>query len=116
MSEKMSENEKLKRRTDASVEAFKSFRLRWVTGRSKVKMEIDEAKYQKVVDSIMKDEIERHMIIGAIKEKGPLTIGEMSKLTDIQPSRMVQHLVALRRNGVVSESGEKDRQYLYTLV
>lgn len=112
---KMSEKEILKRKTDASVEAFKSFRLRWVTARSKIKMEIDEQKYQKVVDSIMRDEIERHMIIGVMKEKGPSTVEEIAKLTDLQPHRIVQHLIALRRNGTIRESGEKNRQYLYEL-
>jgi len=111
----MSEKESLKRKTDASIEAFKSFRLRWVTARSKVKMEIDEQKYQKVVDSIMQDEIERYMIIGAIREKGPLTVEEISQLTELQPHRIVQHLIALRRNGAITEVGEKNRQYLYQL-
>lgn len=112
----MSEKEKLKRRTDASVEAFKSFRLRWVTGRSKIKVEIDEEKYQKVVDSIMKDEIERQLIIGALKEKGPLIVEEIAQLTDLQPSLIVRHLIALRRGGGITEVGEKNRQYLYKLV
>ncbi len=111
----MSEKEKLKRRTDASIEAFKSFRLRWVTGRSKVKMEIDEQKYQKILDSIMKDEIERHMITGALRERGPMTVGELAQLTDLQPNLLVQHLMALRRNGAITEVGEKNRQYLYKL-
>ena len=111
----MSKKEKLKKRTDASVEAFKSFRLRWVTGRSKVKIEIDEGKYQKVVDSIMKDEIERHMITRALKEKGPLTAEELAQLTGLQPNKTVQHLIALRRDGVISEAGERDNQYLYRL-
>ena len=111
----MSEKEKLKRRTDASIEAFKSFRLRWVTGRSKVKMEIDEQKYQKILDSIMKDEIERHMITGALREKGPMTVGELAQLIDLQPNLLVQHLMALRRNGAITEVGEKNRQYLYKL-
>jgi len=112
----MSEKEKLKRKTDATVQAFKSFRLRWVTGRSKIKVEIDEEKYQKAVDSIMQDEIERHMIMEAIKEKGPLTVEELSQLTDLQTNRIVQHLIALRRDGLVSEAGEKNKQYLYRLV
>lgn len=111
----MSEKEILKRRTDASIEAFKSFRLRWVTGRSKVKMEIDEQKYQKILDSIMKDEIERHMITGALKEKGPMTVDELAQLTDLQPNLLVQHLMALRRNGAITEVGERNRQYLYKL-
>ncbi len=111
----MSEKEILKRRTDASIEAFKSFRLRWVTGRSKVKMEIDEQKYQKILDSIMKDEIERHMITGALKEKGPMTVGELAQLIDLQPNLLVQHLMVLRRNGAITEVGERNRQYLYKL-
>jgi DNA-binding transcriptional ArsR family regulator len=86
-----------------------------VTGRSKVKMEIDEQKYQKILDSIMKDEIERHMITGALRERGPMTVGELAQLTDLQPNLLVQHLMALRRNGAITEVGEKNRQYLYKL-
>lgn len=112
----MSERESLIRRTNAATEAFKSPRVRWVTGRSHIKVEIDEKKYRQVVDSIIQDEIERHMIIGAIKERGPLTVEEISRLTDLQMSRILQHIIALRMKGVVGESGEKNRQYLYKLL
>ena len=112
----MSDKETLLRKTNAAIEAYKSQRLRWVTGRSQIKVEIDEERYRKTVDSIMHDEIERHMIIGAIKEKGPLTVEELSQLTSLQPSRIIQHIIALRRNGVINEAGEKNRQYLYQLV
>ncbi len=112
----MSEREILIRKTNAAIDAYKSQRLRWVTGRSQVKVEIDEERYRQVVDSIMQDEIERHMIIGAIKEKGPLTVEELSQLTGLRPSRIMQHIIALRRNGIISEAGEKNRQYLYQLV
>ena len=112
----MSEKESLKRRTDAAVEAYKSPRVRWVMARSQVKMEIDEKKYRQVVDQIIHDEIERQMIIGAIKEKGPLTIGEISKLIDLEPGIIMQHIIVLRKKGTVSEDVEKDRQYLYKLI
>lgn len=112
----MSERENLIRKTNAAIEAFKSQRLRWVTGRSQIKVEIDEERYRQVVDSIMQDEIERYMIIGAIKEKGPLTVEELLQLTGLQPSRIMQHIIALRRNGIINEAGEKNRQYLYQLV
>jgi len=112
----MSEREILTRKANAAIDAFKSQRLRWVTGRSQVKVEIDEERYRRVVDSIMQDEIERHMIIGAIKEKGALTVEELSQSTGLQPSRIMQHIIALRRNGVINEAGEKNRQYLYQLV
>jgi len=112
----MSKRENLIRKTNAAIEAFKSQRLRWVMGRSQIKVEIDEERYRQVVDSIMQDEIERHMIIGAIKEKGPLTVEELSQSTSLQPNRIMQHIIALRRNGIINEAGEKNRQYLYQLV
>ena len=111
----MSENEVLKRRTDATVEAYKSPRVRWVTARSRVKVEIDENRYQQVVDQIIHDEIEREMIKGAVKERGPLTIGEISQLTGLEASNIMQHIIVLRKKGIVSETGEKERQYLYKL-
>lgn len=113
---KMSEREFLARKTKAAIDAFRSQRLRWVTGRSQAKVEIDEKRYRQVVDSIMHDEVERHMLIGAIKEKGPLTVEELSQLTDLHPSTVVKHIIALRYKGVVREAGEKSRQYLYKLV
>lgn len=112
MSEK---REKMKRKTDATIDAFKSQRLRWVMGRSQIKMEVEEEKYKKAVDGIMHDEVERSLITGALKEKGALTVEELSKMTDLQPSVIVQHIIALRRNGVIAEAGEKNRQFLYKL-
>jgi len=104
------------KKTDAAIDAFKSQRLRWVVGRSQIKVEIEEDKYRQTVDSIMQVEIERHMISGALKEKGPLTAEELAQLTGLQPSRIVQHLIALRRDGKVGEAGEKNGQYLYKLM
>jgi len=112
----MSEREKLMRRTNATIEAMKSPRVRWVTGRARTRVEIDERRYSQIVDSITHDEIERHMITGAIKECGPLTVDEISKLTDLQPSRVMEHIIALRKKGIITEAGEKDRQYLYNLL
>lgn len=111
----MSEKESLVRRTNAAIEAFKSPRVRWVTGRSQIKVEIDEKKYKQMVDSIVEDEIERHMIMGDIKEKGPLTVEEISQSTGLEPSRIMQHIIALRKRGAIGEAGEKNRQYLYQL-
>lgn len=112
----MSDTESLMRKANATIDALKCSRLRWVMGRSQIKVEIDERKYRQVVDSIMQDEIERHMITGAIEERGTLTVEELSQLTGLQPSRIVQHIIALRRNGVINEAGEKNRQYLYQLI
>lgn len=107
---------KLSKRTDAAIEALKTQRLRWVMGISQVGVKIDEERYHAVVDNIMKDEIERQMIIGAIKEKGPMTIKELSETTDIAPDRILRHIIALRKTGIVSEVGEKEHGYLYAVL
>lgn len=112
----MSERESLIRRTNAAVEAHKSPRVRWVIGRSQTKLEIDEQRYRQVVDAIIQDEVERHMITGAIKERGPITVEELAQLTGLEPSRIVQHIIALRKKGVIGEAGEKNEQYLYQLL
>lgn len=111
----MSEPRKLIKKTDAAIEAFKTQRLRWVLGISQVGVKIDEDRYREVVDSIMRDEIERQMIIGAIKERGPLTIKELSEVTGIVPNQVLRHMIALRKAGTVSEVGEKEGGYLYTV-
>jgi len=104
-----------RRKTEAAIDAFKDQRLRWVVGRSQIRVEIDENKYRQTVDSIMQVEIERHLITRALKENGPLTAEGVAKLTGLQPSKIVQHLIALRRDALIAEAGEKDGQYLYQL-
>lgn len=112
----MSEIERLARKVDATIEAYKSQRLRWVLGISQVGISIDEARYYNVINEIMSDEIERHMIIGALRERGELTIQEMAQITGITPSQIIRHIIALRKNGVLTEVGEKNHEYLYKLI
>ena len=112
---KLSEKESVKKRTNATIEASKSPRVRWVTGKS-IKVEIDKKKHQQIVDSIVHDEVDRHMMIGAIKEKGPLTVEELAQITSLQPETVLRHVIALRRKGILTEAGEKDRQYCYQLI
>ena len=109
----MSEKKKLAKKTDAAIEAFKTERLRWVLGISQVGPKVDEQKYKATSSKIMKDEMERQMIIGEIKEKGPQTIKEISDATKISPKEVLRHIIALRKIGTVSEAGEKDDGYLY---
>ncbi len=109
----MGEAKKLAKKTDAAIEAFKTERLRWVLGISQVGPKVDEQKYKAISSKIMKDEIERQMIIGEINEKGPRTIKEISEATKIQPKEVLRHIIALRKTGAVSEAGEKEDGYLY---
>ncbi len=103
------------RRINAAVEAFKSERLRWVLGQSQIGPKIDEERYYAITEKIMKDEIERQMILNEIRERGPLTIREISEATGISPRNVLRHIIALRKNGLVSEAGEREDGYLYRI-
>ncbi len=111
----MSEEKKksLIKKTDATIEAFKTERLRWVLGISQVGPKIGGKKYHDITDAIMKDEMARQMIIGEIKERGPLTIKKLSEATKIPPKQILRHILALRKQGIISEAGEKEDEYLY---
>lgn len=109
----MSKREKLLKRTDATIEAFKTERLRWTLGISQMGVKIDEQKYRTVTGDIMKDEVERQLILGEIKKRGPLTISELSQATKISPKEILRHIIALRKTGAISEAGEKEDEYLY---
>ena len=109
----MSEKKELAKKTDAAIEAFKTERLRWMLGIAQVGPKVDEQKYRAVSSKIMKEEIERQMIIGEIKEKGPQTIKELAEATKVNPKEVLRHIIALRKSGVVSEAGEKEDGYLY---
>jgi predicted HTH transcriptional regulator len=111
----LSEKKKLAKKTDAAIEAFKTERLRWVLGISQRGPKVDEQKYKTVSSKIMKDEIERQMIMGEIKEKGPRTIKELSEATKLNSKEVLRHIIALRKIGVVSEAGEKEGGYLYNV-
>ena len=111
----MNEIERLARKVDAAIEAYKSQRLRWVLGISQVGINIDEARYYNVINDVMRDEIERHMIIGALRERGELTVREMAQITGIAPNQIMRHIIALRKNGVITEVGERNHEYLYKL-
>ncbi|MDQ1280129.1 MAG: Hydrogenase iron-sulfur subunit [Thermoproteota archaeon] len=111
----MSEKENQTRRTNASAEALKTPRVRWIAGRSLTQVEIESKKYKKAVDLIVEEETERCMIIGAIKEKGPLTVEEISQLTNLEKEKIMQHIIALRKKGSISEAGERNNHYIYQL-
>jgi DNA-binding transcriptional ArsR family regulator len=109
----VSEKKFLAKKTDAAIEAFKTERLRWVMGLSQVGPKVDERKYREISEHIMKDEIERQLILNELKQHGPSTIKELSETTRIAPKEILRHMIALRKAGVVSEVGIKGDGYLY---
>ncbi len=98
---------------DALIEAFSSERLRWIIGQATAPSEdMDEEELKNIVENIVTEEKERHIILTKIR-KEPSTIPEISKMTGLPTKRVLYHIIALRREGIVTETGEKGDYFLY---
>ena len=58
---------------------------------------------------------ERNLIVQAMKNHGSSTVEEISKVTCIEKSRVLRHLIALRAFGKVQIAGDRDNQIVYSL-
>jgi len=58
---------------------------------------------------------ERNLIIQGMKNQGSLTVDELSKITGIEKSRLLKHLIAMRQFGKVLIVGERNNQLVYGL-
>jgi len=62
---------------------------------------------------IQERNIERNTILRGIRSQGPSTIEELSKVTGMEKSKLVGHLLAMRQFGKVSVVGQRDDQLVY---
>jgi len=58
---------------------------------------------------------ERNLILREMKNQGPSTVDELSKVTSMEKSRLLQHLIAMRQFGKVLVVGVRDNQLVYAL-
>jgi predicted transcriptional regulator len=58
---------------------------------------------------------ERNLILKEIKNQGPSTIDELSKVTGIEKEKLFKHMIAMRQFGIVVIAGERDNQLVYSL-
>ena len=58
---------------------------------------------------------ERNLIVQGMKNQGSLTVDELSKITGIEKSRLLKHLIAMRQFGKVLIVGERNNQLVYGL-
>jgi predicted Rossmann fold nucleotide-binding protein DprA/Smf involved in DNA uptake len=113
----MSELAKYPRKLDAAIEAFRSERLRWVMGLSVVGAKASETEhYNQVAEDVLIDEMRREMLLVELKKKGPLTMKELSESTGLDRKQLLDHMLALRKRGAVTEVGEKENEYIYKAV
>ena len=58
---------------------------------------------------------ERRLILEQFKGGRLLTVKEVSDLTGLPSERVLQHIIGLRRSGIVTEEKEERGEYLYKL-
>ena len=97
------EQKDLKKRMDAMILSLNDERLRWLIGRGKTLVDqgkITLEEYEETMIDILQTEMERKMVINALKS-GPLTVSEISSLVKLPPKTVLKHLIALRRDSAV---------------
>jgi hypothetical protein len=115
---KKSLSENLRNKLEAAAGLLGDVRVRWLIGRSQALIEsgsITEKDMELLMKHVMKEELERWLILKAIEKQGPLTIREISKGTSLPEPLIVEHVLALRRLGRINTIGEKENWYLYDL-
>jgi DNA-binding transcriptional ArsR family regulator len=55
----------------------------------------------------------RNLILVELINRGPSTIGELSKPTGMEKSKLLRHLTAMRQNGKITVVSERDNQPVY---
>ena len=68
-----------------------------------------------LTDMIKTRKEERRLIVEKLKQGAQSSAKELSALTGLDSWKVVSHLVALRKSGVVVEAGEKEGEYVYKL-
>jgi predicted transcriptional regulator len=58
---------------------------------------------------------ERNLIVKGLKDQGPQTLDELSKVTGIEKEKLFRHVIAMRQFGKIAISGERDNQLVYGL-
>ncbi len=58
---------------------------------------------------------ERSLILNQLKDQGPQTLDELSKVTSIDKEKLFKHMIAMRQFGKIAIAGERDNQLVYGL-
>ncbi len=107
------------KKLEALIEAFSGERVRWIIGRRRDILEsgeVDEERLNATIRSIIKDEMERSLIMLELKRGEPLTIREISERTGLPERNVINHLIALKWRRSVAVVGERGDEYLFAAV
>ena len=105
----------------AAKGAAEDFRLRLLVGREKTMTEdanvfgekVSEEKFNKTLEDIISSEYVRNKICLLLRD-GPLSVKDLSKRLDLEPPKVLRHIVIMRRKGLVAIDKIEGTTPLYT--
>ncbi len=119
---KTSENtEQLRLLISAGLEAFARFRLKialekgpnLVSGKNVYGEQLDPKVYKQIMDTYLDNEVERGTILLLIREHGAMTTKDLAERTGIPPDRVLQHVLRMKRDELLTIAGEHHGYVLY---
>ncbi|MFW9960804.1 MAG: hypothetical protein ACFFDV_07295 [Candidatus Thorarchaeota archaeon] len=102
-------------RVEAAADAFGEERLRWLIGKGDILMqkgELTEKRLNELIEKTVNEEIDRSLILRDLKD-GPATITELTKVTKMEASHILDNLIALMKWNLVEIVGTENREYIY---
>jgi ferredoxin len=120
-SQTSSDAENLKLLVSAGLEAFARFRLKitlekgptLVSGTNVYGEKLSPEVYEKMMDTYLDNELERGTILILIRELGALTAHDLAERTNIPQDRILRHLLRMKRDELLTISGESHGYVLY---
>jgi hypothetical protein len=111
---------KLSERMDAAMEVMDGERVRWLLGKKLTitqegnvfGKQIAENRYDLILSNAAQAELFRKLILEEITDKPKSTV-DIAKVLDMEPSEVLDHLIAMRKWRMVEEAGEKDGYLLF---
>ena len=68
-----------------------------------------------ITKGIKDSQNQRRIISTELRKNGAMTIEELDRATGIDAKRILLHLIAMRKNGEVTEVDRRDEGYVYAL-
>ena len=115
------DSEELRLLVSAGLEAFTRFRLKitlekgpnLVSGLNVYGEKLDPEKYKQIMDNYLDSELERGTILILIRELGAMTAKDLAERSKIPQDRILQHLLRMKRDELLTTTGESHGYIVY---
>ncbi|MFW9849109.1 MAG: 4Fe-4S dicluster domain-containing protein [Candidatus Thorarchaeota archaeon] len=115
------DSEELRLLVSAGLEAFARFRLKitlekgpnLVSGLNVYGESLDPERYKQIMDNYLDSELERGTILILIRELGAMTAKDLAEKSKIPQDRILQHLLRMKRDELLTTVGENHGYIVY---